>query len=763
MKGVEEFFIDINENEKMKEEILKLKNDFAFEDFSEDKKLDFISNGVILIAKKYGYNFTVEDYLRLEQSELNEEELENVSGGKFSPKSIAIASGLTLVSLGGIVGSMFAAGQGGSASAKQGSSSSTSSVQQLSQRGRINRASSNRSRNTRSKLSRFSRGGKSSSSSVRSTANRGLNRNRSVTTQSSKFNRTRSTSGSSSKVGTTGRNTFAGGNKSSKTVQNKKLFAGRRDTLRKSQGIVKGTTNQKAQSTSGNTNQDKNKQIGLENKNALEKNTNQDTLENTNQNAKVNEQAELDHNDKFTTENQANKQNQKINDEQKTNKTYEKQNTANEENNQKQIEEKEKVEQQNKIENQNKEKPKIEITDQSKQNEENKQQNEENQKKIDDLNKKIEELQIKLTEQTNIKTNSEAKKNEIEAKKDKLENQRNELTQKHNKTQEDTNILEAKLKLKQDLKDKIKNLKNEEKTLKIRKNRHTKQKTIFSSSKTALSKLKNEIIKSVSIQSKKNIKLSLKRKIKQLEEKNKKCTISLIIYQIFDEEDLEKYQNDENTGELKKFLKNKIDEIIKEENKDFYKKAIDEENKIIESVKLVKNNVKQIEEIEEYMSRLTEAENTVKKTRELKMSTGGEIDLSKTAIMYYKFAVKRAKDEIIKANANENEIKLGNAIYNLQNAIECDDNFCADLDKEIENMKAEITREKTKIQTEIQGLVDVEAKIAAAKTEITNEEAKIKDVELKIENFKDKTQENKTLLESLRKKTTLQNSDEQNQ
>ncbi|MDR3178823.1 MAG: hypothetical protein LBT82_02040, partial [Oscillospiraceae bacterium] len=138
-KNLEDFLIDINENDKIKNEILNLKNRFNFEDSSKNNQINFIKNNIIPIARKYGYNFTAEDYLKLKEKKLNQEDLETISGGKFSPKAIAIASGLTLVSLGGIVSSTFSSEN----------SKPSSNIQQVSLTRRIQNSKNNRTPNRR--------------------------------------------------------------------------------------------------------------------------------------------------------------------------------------------------------------------------------------------------------------------------------------------------------------------------------------------------------------------------------------------------------------------------------------------------------------------------------------------------------------------------------------------------------------------------------------------------------------------------------------
>ncbi|MDR3178855.1 MAG: hypothetical protein LBT82_02210 [Oscillospiraceae bacterium] len=112
-KDVENFLINVNENSSMRNEILKLKNKHKNENLSEKNKLSFIINGVLPIAKKYGYNFTIEEYFQInKRRELSQKELENTTGGKkFPSKSLAIASGFAFASLGQIVDSALAKNQ----------------------------------------------------------------------------------------------------------------------------------------------------------------------------------------------------------------------------------------------------------------------------------------------------------------------------------------------------------------------------------------------------------------------------------------------------------------------------------------------------------------------------------------------------------------------------------------------------------------------------------------------------------------------------
>jgi hypothetical protein len=95
-----EFFADLNVNYIMKEEVLRLRNGFDDEGLTEEEKLDFVKFEIIPLARRYGYDFTMEDYLELleEEEKINQESLNYIRGGKFSQKSLAVATGLNLVS-----------------------------------------------------------------------------------------------------------------------------------------------------------------------------------------------------------------------------------------------------------------------------------------------------------------------------------------------------------------------------------------------------------------------------------------------------------------------------------------------------------------------------------------------------------------------------------------------------------------------------------------------------------------------------------------
>lgn len=92
IKAIEKFYIEVKKNKTLKEELESLKKRLLKDRLSQFNAEDFIEQGIIPLAKRYGMIFSLDDLMDyaskshaqlLQQANmLSEEELEAVSGGR---------------------------------------------------------------------------------------------------------------------------------------------------------------------------------------------------------------------------------------------------------------------------------------------------------------------------------------------------------------------------------------------------------------------------------------------------------------------------------------------------------------------------------------------------------------------------------------------------------------------------------------------------------------------------------------------------------
>lgn len=123
VENVKKFFELVKSDEKLSREIAKIKDEIQNKGETVDYE-QIISKKVIPMAKKHGLDFTMEDFLKytnsmVQQGELSDDDLLNVSGGMNFKQGVVM--GLTLLTLGtsGLAMSGFGPGGGGAGSGGQ--------------------------------------------------------------------------------------------------------------------------------------------------------------------------------------------------------------------------------------------------------------------------------------------------------------------------------------------------------------------------------------------------------------------------------------------------------------------------------------------------------------------------------------------------------------------------------------------------------------------------------------------------------------------
>lgn len=123
IENVKKFFELVKSDEELAREIAKIKDEIQNKSETVDYE-QIISKKVIPLAKKHGLDFTMEDFLKytnsmVQQGELSDDDLLNVSGGMNFKQGVVM--GLTLLTLGtsGLAMSGFTSGGGGSGSGGQ--------------------------------------------------------------------------------------------------------------------------------------------------------------------------------------------------------------------------------------------------------------------------------------------------------------------------------------------------------------------------------------------------------------------------------------------------------------------------------------------------------------------------------------------------------------------------------------------------------------------------------------------------------------------
>ena len=123
IENVKKFFELVKSDEELAREIAKIKDEIQNKGEAVDYE-QIISKKVIPLAKKHGLDFTMEDFLKytnsmVQQGELSDDDLLNVSGGMNFKQGVVM--GLTLLTLGtsGLAMSGFTSGGGGSGSGGQ--------------------------------------------------------------------------------------------------------------------------------------------------------------------------------------------------------------------------------------------------------------------------------------------------------------------------------------------------------------------------------------------------------------------------------------------------------------------------------------------------------------------------------------------------------------------------------------------------------------------------------------------------------------------
>lgn len=123
IENVKKFFELVKSDEELAREIAKIKDEIQNKGETVDYE-QIISKKVIPLAKEHGLDFTMEDFLKytnsmVQQGELSDDDLLNVSGGMNFKQGVVM--GLTLLTLGtsGLAMSGFTSGGGGSASGGQ--------------------------------------------------------------------------------------------------------------------------------------------------------------------------------------------------------------------------------------------------------------------------------------------------------------------------------------------------------------------------------------------------------------------------------------------------------------------------------------------------------------------------------------------------------------------------------------------------------------------------------------------------------------------
>lgn len=123
IENVKKFFELVKSDEELAREIAKIKDEIQNKGETVDYE-QIISKKVIPLAKEHGLDFTMEDFLKytnsmVQQGELSDDDLLNVSGGMNFKQGVVM--GLTLLTLGtsGLAMSGFGPGGGGSGSVGQ--------------------------------------------------------------------------------------------------------------------------------------------------------------------------------------------------------------------------------------------------------------------------------------------------------------------------------------------------------------------------------------------------------------------------------------------------------------------------------------------------------------------------------------------------------------------------------------------------------------------------------------------------------------------
>lgn len=93
MEKIDEFYNKIAKNDNLKEKLKQTERDLMNE--INFKKKDAIKNKVIPLAKKYGFDFSYEEFLEYERmsAEIGDEELKNISGGLSVCVSVGAGKG----------------------------------------------------------------------------------------------------------------------------------------------------------------------------------------------------------------------------------------------------------------------------------------------------------------------------------------------------------------------------------------------------------------------------------------------------------------------------------------------------------------------------------------------------------------------------------------------------------------------------------------------------------------------------------------------
>ncbi|MDR3178572.1 MAG: hypothetical protein LBT82_00745 [Oscillospiraceae bacterium] len=103
-RDVKNFCKLMNENFNIKQSVKKIRKKYPKGEMSVKDTYDFITNGIIPLAKENHYNFDFDDYidyqLKEESGSLEKEELFDINGGRITMKSLGVASIASIVSEG---------------------------------------------------------------------------------------------------------------------------------------------------------------------------------------------------------------------------------------------------------------------------------------------------------------------------------------------------------------------------------------------------------------------------------------------------------------------------------------------------------------------------------------------------------------------------------------------------------------------------------------------------------------------------------------
>lgn len=103
VKSIDQFYMKLMQDKNMQEKFKELQNSYKGK-LTPNKAIDFLENGLIPFARKYGFVFSLDDLIdyeakthinNIKRQILTDDDLEDISGGKFTVEQVQSAMYIT--------------------------------------------------------------------------------------------------------------------------------------------------------------------------------------------------------------------------------------------------------------------------------------------------------------------------------------------------------------------------------------------------------------------------------------------------------------------------------------------------------------------------------------------------------------------------------------------------------------------------------------------------------------------------------------------